>query len=135
MVDNTSATAQQLKPPSATDNRRVGIDGDISVPGTEQDWYYANVPSGTSLLFALCEAGRVGSGVIGFRADVYGQDGTTNLLTLGPEMANATTNLNNFYAPSNTMVGNNTKLFLKLTAASQDAMNTGTDYRCFLFFQ
>jgi hypothetical protein len=135
MPHATGATAQALKPPSATDNKRMGIDGDIAVPGTEQDWYFANVPSGTTVLFALCDVGRVGSGLVGFRADIFGQDMTTNLLTLGPETANATTNLNNFYASSNTMVGSNTKIFLKLTAASQDTKNTGTDYRCFVFFQ
>jgi hypothetical protein len=135
MPHGTSATAQALKPPSATDNKRFGVDGDIGVAGTEQDWYQVAVPGGTSVLFAECLTGRVGAGLVGFRADIYGSDAMTTLLTLGPETANATTNLNNFFTTTTTMIGSNTKLFMKLTAASQDPMNTGTDYRCFVFFQ
>jgi hypothetical protein len=130
--NDTSATAETLQP-TATSMLRFVVDGDVSAPGTaakpDVDWYGVTVPPMTNVATVVCEAARIGSGLGGFRAEVFGQDATTSLAVLGPEQASPKTKLVN-----TAIVGSNTTLFLQVRAAMQDPANAGTGYRCFLTF-
>jgi hypothetical protein len=132
-MNDTPATAENLQP-TPTSPLQFVIDGDVSAPGTaakpDIDWFTITVPSMVSLATVVCEAARVGSGLGGFRAEVFAADATTSLAVLGPEAPSPKTTLSNTAIP-----GSNGQLYLQVRAATQAPTNAGTGYRCFLTFE
>ena len=83
-----------------------------------------------------CDSGRDGSGVVGFKAELTGGTSSagpfTALSMLGPEVIPALTNL---AVPQAINLGTSTKIFLKVSATSEDTTNLGTAYNCTMYFQ
>ncbi|HEX4459821.1 MAG TPA: hypothetical protein VIA18_17705, partial [Polyangia bacterium] len=135
-TDDTSATAQTLAGQGSA-KTLFAIDGDISAPATagtpDLDWFALTVPASTTQYAYQCDAARTGSGLGGFKLQLFEADGTTSVSTM---TESATTDISTptyTNLPAASPAGS--KLYLELTAATQDATVTGTQYRCFVFFQ
>lgn len=128
--NDTSATAEDMLPQGSA-KHFFTVDGNLSSAGAtgDTDWFTFIVPAGVTQYQVACDAARTGSGLGGFKVEILGKDGVTSLAT-ATETADA---------DLVTMVANvvpaDTSMFLKLTAATQDAVVTGTFYRCYAFFQ
>jgi hypothetical protein len=104
------------------------IDGNLSSP-TDVDWFTLAVPAGSKNANLGCRAARDGSGLTGFTAVLYKDAmGMNPLITLGPEGANPTKELNSA-TPGPSITGITT-MTLKISATGQDAVNQGTFYNC-----
>jgi hypothetical protein len=134
-TNDTSATAEALTQPSAA-VKALFADGDIvNTTGTpDVDWYSFSVPTGTSKFQFACDAARAGSGLQGFQASVLASNGTTSLSRL-TESLPPVLDLENSTSGGTVSVAGNSKLFLRVSATGQDAVNTGTYYSCGIYFQ
>jgi len=128
-MNDTVNTAQKLATPQGADAGSFFADGDMGA-ATDVDYYEVDPPTGTTKGTMSCAAAREGSGVVGLTATLYAADGTTVIHTIGPETATADL----FDATSFTVPANTTKAYIKVTAASQSSTNTGTFYRCNVFY-
>ncbi len=115
-----------------------GVDGDISAPAAasqpDVDWFQMMVPASATGAFLLCEVDRAGSGLGGFSATLHDGKSPATVLgePIGPEPASPKANFGN---TSPIAVTGGATLLLELRAATQDPVNTGTAYRCFVQFQ
>ncbi len=127
-LNDTALTAETLTTPTGVTGAFF-VDGNIS-SAVDVDWYKMTVPTGLTknVVFIGCSAGRDGSGLRGFTAQLFGDaTGTTSITTLGPETANPTKDLQN--DPMNgTAIAGATTVTLKVSATSQDATVKGTFY-------
>ncbi|HEY1553692.1 MAG TPA: hypothetical protein VGF94_02605 [Kofleriaceae bacterium] len=129
-TNDTKATAQALMTPQGADAGSFFADGNIGAAG-DADWYEVDPPAGATMASLSCEAARAGSGVAGLTMTLFAADGTTGIGAIGPETATADLfNANAFTVPANT-----TQAFIQVTASAQDPNDTGTYYRCNVFYQ
>jgi hypothetical protein len=127
-INDTMLTAQKLATPATATAGAFFADGNISV-GADVDWYEVDPIAGTKTVDLGCASARTGSGVVGLTATLYAADGTTQIGTMGPETATTDLSKATITVPANT-----TKAFLKVSAASLSGTNTGTSYRCDVFY-
>ncbi len=127
-ANDAVATAEKLEtPPNATPGDFF-VDGDISVAGTDLDYYEVTVPADADQVSLYCAAQRQGSGLRGFTASVLGADGTTVLAT-ATESPDAEMN-----ATQKPVAAGGGKAFLEVKASSQDPDVAGTYYHCTVAF-
>jgi len=126
------ATGSQALPAQGTAKDFYVVDGNIS-PVTEADWYSLTIPGGMTKYAFYCDAGRSGSGLGGFTAQLFAADGTTSIGT--PQSETADTDLFSALAALPAGQSPGATWYLKTSATSQDATNTGAQYRCTVFFQ
>jgi hypothetical protein len=115
------------------------VDGHVAKAGTgawpasDTDWYNMIIPPSVTSYGIQCDSARSGSGLNGFTAQLFQSDGTTSV---GMWTESAMTDLNSGpnYVPLPTGVSPGAKLFLQITASTQDTTDTGTQYRCYVFF-
>jgi hypothetical protein len=136
-LNDTPQTAETLVAPSPGFPGVFAVDGNISAPGMAMtpdiDYFKMVVPAMMSAGTVACDVDRVGSGLGGFTATFYDLTGTTMLgPVVGPEMPDPTTR---FTAPSPISVTAGQPVYLKLAAQTQETMDHGTHYRCFIQFQ
>jgi hypothetical protein len=136
-MNDTPQTAETLAAPNAGFPGVFAVDGNISAPGMamtpDLDWFKMVVPAMASEGTVACDVDRVGSGLGGFTATFYDLTGMTMLgPPIGPEMPDPTTR---FTAPSPISVTAGQPVYLKLAAQTQETMDQGTHYRCFVQFQ
>ena len=138
-TNDTSATAETLTAQGSA-KTLFAVDGNISAPGSasmpDVDWFTFTVPAKVTMYGYQCDSARSGSGLGGFTLALFQSDGTTAIGTPAVETATADLYANPSALPAAVTPG--TKMFAKLTAATQDASampNTGTQYRCYVFFQ
>ncbi len=129
-TNDTFATAETL---TAINTTLFTVDGDITNPATDIDWFSMKVPTGVTQYAYQCDAARSGSGLGGFAISLFKSDGTTPIGTTKTETT--TTDIETDFANLPTGVTAGSKIYMKLTAASQSATVTGTQYRCYVFFQ
>jgi hypothetical protein len=129
--NDTSAMAEALTAQGSSHDFYT-VDGHIAMNATDVDWFSFTVPATTTQYVIQCDSARSGSGLGGFTAELFKSDATTSIVKL---TESATTDLQQAATALPSGVTAGTKLFLKVTAASQDAMDTGTQYRCYVFFQ
>jgi hypothetical protein len=125
-MNDTMQTAEVL-------TARSGFPGDYFVDGnigilTDVDWYEVDPATGDTMFELDCRATREGSGIVGITATLYDASGTTVLGAIGPETATA-----DLYKTFPLPVGT-TKAFMKVSASSLDALDTGTFYRCGTYY-
>lgn len=123
-ANDTRATAEVLTAVPGT--TAYVVDGDI-VPG-DVDWFEVDAPSNVTQLGFSCEAARTGSGLRGFTAEAFDANGTS-LAKVGPEPTNPTSDLS-----SQAVAVTPGKIYLSVSAASQDATVTGTFYHCGVYY-
>lgn len=131
----TAATSQAL-PAQGTAKDFYVIDGNLTTtPTPVADWYNLTIPANMTKYAFYCDSARTGSGVVGFTAALFQSDGTTPVGTAASETADA--DLSSGTMPSAIPAGQaaGAVWYLKLTATSQDATDTGNQYRCTVFFQ
>jgi hypothetical protein len=130
-ANDTPATAEVLTTPTGYRDGVYFVDGDISVAGTDVDHYLVDVPSGSTNAVLFCSAARAGSGLRDAKFSLLKSDGTplsaSSSLT---EVANADKFLGGSSAVP--IPAGQTKIVLKVEAASQDPNVSGTYYRCTL---
>ena len=128
LKNDTMLTAEVLATPAMATAGSFFADGNIA-SATDVDWYEVDPPAGLTKVQISCQSARQGSGVVGLKAVLYAADGTTAIATEAPETA--TTDA----SAMGTVPANTAKAFLKVSAASLDPTNTGTYYRCDVFYQ
>ncbi len=132
-ANNTAATAEVLK-----DQKSSGVlasyfvDGDLTVAGTDVDFYSLSIPAGAKTVTTVCGAQRAGSGLRGFKISLVKSDGTTPLAAGATSTESASDDARLQKIALGTTTG--TVLF-KIEAASQDANVTSTFYRCAAYFE
>jgi hypothetical protein len=136
-TNDTPATAEVLAP-QGQNKTLFTVDGNISAPGSattpDIDWFTFTVPAKVTQYGYQCDSRRSGSGLGNFTVALFQADNTTAVGTPGTESATMDLLLNPPTAlPSAVTPGS--KMFFKLSAATQDAMVTGNQYRCYVFFQ
>jgi hypothetical protein len=135
-TNDTGATAEVL-PALGSAHTLFAIDGDISAPGSattpDLDWFALTVPNSITQYGYQCDSARSGSGLGSFKIELFQADMTTAIGAPGVESAMQDLYLNPVALPAGVTAG--AKMFVKLSAATQDTMDTGTQYRCFVFFQ
>jgi hypothetical protein len=119
--------AQAIETPANVTPGYFFIDGDISVAGTDVDYFSFDVPADADQVGLSCDAQRQGSGLRELKATVLGADGTTALATM-TEVADAEGGV--YQKP----VTGGTKAYLEVKATSQDGDVDGTYYRCTVAF-
>jgi hypothetical protein len=127
-VNDTYQTAQVLATPTGATAGSFFADGNIS-KNADVDWYELDPPAGTKTASLGCEGAREGSGLVGLSATLYAADGSTSLGSVGPETATA-----DLYNQTVTIPANTTKAYMKVSATSVGTTNTGTYYRCNVFY-
>jgi hypothetical protein len=136
-TNDTTATAETL-PAQGTAKTLFAVDGDISAPASaavpDLDYYTFNVPTGITSYAYQCDAARSGSGLGGFTIELLQADGTTTFAAAGVETATADLNSGPTFVTLPSGVTPGSKMYVKLSAATQDTKNTGTMYRCYVFF-
>ncbi len=133
-LNETSATAYALTA-QGTDMSLYVVDADLPVVATPA-WYSLTVPAGNPAFTKVgiqCDAARSGSGLQGFKAEVFKSDGTTSIVS-GSETATTDLLVDGTALPADSKA-TGTKLFLKVSATGQDTTNTGSQYRCYVFFE
>jgi hypothetical protein len=127
-ANDTSATAEALTAQGSS-KHFFTVDGDITTPA-DVDWYSFTVPTGVTQFQIQCDSARSGSGLGGFKVEMFAADGTTSIAS-ATETATADllTPAANVPAAS---IGK--QVFLKMTGATQSATVKGTQYRCYAFF-
>jgi hypothetical protein len=136
-TNDTAATAEVLMAVGQA-KTLFTVDGNISAPGTattpDVDWFTFTVPAKVTMYGYQCDSQRSGSGLGSFTIELFQSDNTTAIGTAASESA-AMDLLLNPPAALPTGVAPGSKMFFKVSAATQDAMNTGNQYRCYVFFQ
>jgi hypothetical protein len=126
-MNDTSLTAEKLTTPSSATAGSFFADGNIA-SAADVDWYEVDPPTGDTKVTLDCAGARAGSGVTGLKATLYAADGTTMIAQLAPETANADS------TSMGTVPAATAKAFVKVQASGQDTTNTGTYYRCDVFY-
>jgi hypothetical protein len=126
-TNDTGATAEALTiPTGATFDSAFFADGNLATVG-DVDWYSIAVPSDNANTVSLiCSAGRDGSGLLGFKAELFADAAGTTSVTSLTEVNPAKIDLEK----DSVSLAGATKLYLKISATGQDATNTGTYYNC-----
>jgi hypothetical protein len=128
-ANDTIATAEPATMTMGFTPGQYFFDGNISVAGTDVDHYIMDVTQGAKTMFLLCNAQRSGSGLRGAKFSLLKADGTPlGANSSMTEVANADATLikdNAVLIPAG-----ETKVILKVEAASQDPAVTGTYYHC-----
>lgn len=123
-TNETAATAEALTAVPNGTTTSFFVEGDIQA-AADVDFFNVDVPAGTATVSVACSGQRLGSGVRGLSATVYKADGTT-MITGGTGTETAADDI----LISQKSVGAETKLKIKVAAASLDANVKGTGYRC-----
>lgn len=136
-ANDTMATAEFLE--------SSAVDGNL--PAGDVDWFNVAIPARVSNISFQCSVARNGSGLRGFTmsgvfsssvVEIVNQPPVTvtePVSIFGPEATNPTTDLVAGGEIPVTDDGNTfTNLYLKVTATSQDATDTGTFYECSVSF-
>jgi len=122
--NDAPATAEALTPkPNANGGFSHFVDGDIVAAPADVDHYVVDV-TGTKISVA-CSGWRYGSGLRGLKATVLKGDGTAMA-----GAAQTETETKNVFINAVTIPAGETQLVVKVEAASQDPLVTGTYYRC-----
>jgi hypothetical protein len=116
-ANDTLATAQQL----SLNGIMFAVVGNISSP-TDTDWFRMNLP-GTSFLTVACQVSRIGSGLIGFHAQLFNSSGTTKIADLQESLPASQDLTKSASSASGTV-------YLEVTATGQDSTVKGSYYRC-----
>jgi hypothetical protein len=137
-ANDTMATAEFLQ--------WNAVDGNL--PAGDVDWFNVAIPTNVTNISFQCSVARNGSGLRGFTVsgvfsasvvEIVNQPPVTVTQAariFGPEATNPTTDLvATGEIPLTDNANTFTNLYLKLTASSQDATDTGTFYACSVSFQ
>lgn len=123
LLNNVPATAEELDAADGVDS--YFVEGDL--PAADVDYFRVSV---LDVNFGLiCGSEREGSGARGFKATVYGSDGTTQIAT---KTENATPT--GVLRLTEVDPGANTELVIKIEKGSQDPEVTSNFYRCGFHF-
>jgi hypothetical protein len=141
-TNDTPATAQGLTGQGTT-KTLFTVDGSISAPATaskpDVDWFSFPVPNGVTQYAYQCDSMRTGSGVGGFEIQLF-SSAAAMASPIGANFASATetptTDISSGnYAALPSGVTTGSTMYMQLTGATQSATVTGTQYRCYVFFQ
>jgi hypothetical protein len=125
-TNDALATAETMKGQHAADGSDwYGVNGDISIAGTDVDHYSVTVNAGLSLANVSCDAQRIGSGLRGFTFTLLKTDGTPISGGTMTEAVGTIPRLKDVSLPAG-----ETTVILKVEATSQDPNVTATNYRC-----
>lgn len=128
-ANDTIATAEPVTTISGFTPGQYFFDGNISVAGTDVDHYSMSVTPDAKKALLLCDAQRVGSGLRGATFSLLKADGSPlGANSSVTEVANADAALLGDKAVP--IPPGETKVILKVEAASQDPAVTGTYYHC-----
>ena len=104
------------------------VEGDVTLAGTDVDFFSMTVPAGMTKANMICGAQRSGSGLRGLKMSLIGMDGMTVIKT-GVETADKDL----LFQDLNVTAGE--KVYLKVEAGMQDPAVTSTFYRCGVHFR
>jgi hypothetical protein len=126
LENDTTAMAEVLT--AAMGTQSFFVEGDVTIAGTDVDFFSMTVPTGMTKANMICGAQRSGSGLRSFKMSLIGKDGTTVIKT-GVEAADADLLFQDLNVTAGDMV------YLKVEAAMQDPAVTSTFYRCGVHFR
>lgn len=125
VVNTDPATPEAL---AFSDENSAFVEGDIA-PITDLDHYVVEVPSGNTLVSAVCASRTRGSGLRQMKISILGEDG----MLLNPSATDIETSTSLAFS-QDIPVGANTEIVLKVEAATQAADASGTYYQCGVHF-
>jgi hypothetical protein len=125
-ANDTMATAEVLTSPARIPGGYY-VDGNIAT-ATDVDWFEVDPPSADNTAFVACYGARQGSGIVGLTATLYDATGATALGNIAAETTGVDS-YNRIAIPSGTA-----KAYLKVSASSLDSIDTGTHYRCYVYY-
>src|SRR5262249_53153722 len=125
-TNDTPTTAEVLAPQGQA-KALFAVDGNISAPGSattpDIDWFTFTVPAKITQVGYQCDSQRSGSGLGSFTLALFQSNGTTAIGAAASESATTDLVMSPTALPSAVTPGS--KMFFKVSAATQDAMVTG----------
>lgn len=127
--NDTAEDAEALSTPTGATEGTFFVDGNLTDGAADVDWFTVEAPAGTANAGIFCDVQRAGSGLRGFTAELYANDGGEP----GSKVLAKTDAANKDFAVSGAATPGN--YFVKLSAASVDASVAGDYYRCTIAFR
>ncbi len=130
--NDVATGAESVKVAANSGSQSGYLEGDLIKGGADVDWWSVAVPTGFGggALGVYCGAQSVGSGLRGFKVDLYSDAGKTAITggsQVEPAAGVAITTLKS--------TADGTTLYLKFSATSQAADVSSSYYRCGVVFQ
>lgn len=123
-TNNLPAMPEALTPVPNGTTTSYFVEGDINKAG-DVDYFSVDVPAGSATISVACSGQRFGTAVRGLSASIFKADGTSPIASgTGTETAAA-----DIFLQQKPIAGN-TKLVIKMSAASLDPNIKSTGYRC-----